>query len=329
LGILIRDAGSGELRFRQDGAPTAVPVPPPNQQQQQNGAVNSHITDNVTGLLLGKLIDRAIPSLAPQSPGELLTQAFAIADRLKPAVPQYTVEQIAARVVERLGPQQQSAPPSPPADPVESAMKSIETAMKFQELMEKIGGKNGGGHGKPRWYESLPQIFEGAKELIPEVVRGVGQVRQMYSTPQNGRPANGVYSPVAQSAPVQPVQGEILPTGASDGQQAPGNGENSAMPVDLRFMLDQYLAGVKGYDTALFLVQARPGGLKVFRDIEKLGAENCVSMLAMRPEARAFVSDPAGRTAVRTWLEDFISFDADEQDESESPEATAAAGAGA
>jgi hypothetical protein len=342
-GVLVRDSVTGAPRLKTEDSAAAAPaaaasLPNTPALQQENGSnVPEAIAASLTGRLLDKLVDRAIPALAPQSPAEMLKMAFEIADKFRivapPSVPPPSVDEIAARLEERMNRNQPVTAPSAPADPVESAMKSIETAMKFQELMEKIGGKNGGGHGKPRWFESLPQIFEGAKELIPEVVRGVGQVRQMYSTPQNGKPANGVYSPVAQSEPVQHPQAEFLPTAATDGHGTAANGENSGIATGfmghLRFMLGQYRDGVRGYDTAVFLVKSRPGGLEVFRQIDALEPEDCISMLAMSAEGRELLADPAGKTAVRTWLEDFTCFDADEQDqdESESPEVTATAGA--
>ncbi len=314
-GVFVRDA-MGSPVLKGNGAPS---VPPPNPNPPQNGAaVNSQITDNVTGLLLGKLIDRAIPALAPQAPqsfAEQLTQAFEIADRLKvaaPSLPLPTVDEIAAKLEERL---KAANPPAAPVDPVKAAMESIETAQKFQELMEKISGKNGTGAGRSHWYDKLPDIFEGAKQLIPEVVRGVQNVRSMYrGAGENGQlPVNGVS---------RPSEGPGAHFGGNGTVDAPL--VETALPDGLgellKFGLDQFLAGVSGFATAVFLVGARPGGLEVFRKVESLGADSCLSLLGMVAAGRAILGNPAQKAAVKVWLEDFISFDPDE--ETQEPKAT-------
>ncbi len=280
----------------------------------------------MTGLLLGKLIDRAIPALTPQAPpsfGEQLKQAFEIADRFKaaaPSLPPPSVEEIAAKVAERLNAER---PPAAPVDPVKAAMESIETAQKFQELMEKISGKNGTGpgrSGRSHWYDKLPDIFEGAKQLIPEVVRGVQNVRSMYrGAGENGQlPVNGV------SRPSEGPGAHFGGNGASEvSPEAP------ALPDGLgellKFGLDQFVAGVTGFNAAVYLVTARPGGLEVFRKVETLGAESCLSLLGMVPAGRAILANPAQRAAVKVWLEDFISFDPDEG-ETEQPASESMAG---
>ncbi len=329
-GVLVRDAGTGLPRLKTEYGPPGSPgAPPAAVPPAVVLGEDSREDRSLMGQLALRLIDRAIPSMTPQTPADVLEQSFRIADRLhgekNGAAP--SIEQIADAVVLRLK-------PAAAADPV-SMFKVYEDIEGFINRVRGAGngGGNGAGSGNGAasgavaWAEAVPRVMEGAVALVGQVT----QILQMYRAsngaaavspgprllPALAGPSAGPGEIPRGSGPGTPAGLPVAGNGAAGGTSETGGAVTLNKIIEIvKLMIEKQAAGVSGEDFRGWLLAGWvEGGEAVYDAMCEKGVDGCMGFLAMFPDTSALVKDPARRAALHGWLVDFLPDEDDEEDD--------------
>jgi len=294
-GDLVRDSATAMPRIRTEGDQPAAPTPAAAAAVSGDSGMNG-----VMGKVMLSLIDRA-----QETPMEKLEQSIKIAQLMRPdppAAPAIDVEQIVERVVAGLN---GAGRPSGPIDLFEAYDKVEGLLRKYRPDPPAVPGAAAPAvEGSAAWAMALPNILMQAKQLVPEIMQGLRELRGTDRPAgfQNGHQSNGGQNPMQQRQEMTMQQRieEVVVAG-----------------------FDRMQHGMVGWDFAAYVCSNHPGGREVFERLYAGGGTvGMMGLLGMNDQAAVLLRDPGTRQQIVSFLDSFFSF-GDEEAESEVPAAAA------
>lgn len=280
MGVLVRDA-HGAPRLRGENDPLPIASPPAAAAGAGHGA------DLFGRDVVGQIVLAAL-NRGNQSPHDAVKDTIEVARMLAPAQPAVDVEILITRVVERLQKGSGSDDAFTQYERMEAFLGRVRGPMKAASAVaDAVADLPAVGDGPSSWAPFLGGILAQARSLIPEVIGAFRELRA-----ENGGATNG-------APPPQP-----------NGVQRPMNMEQRIEQI-ARMGFERMTEGVSGFDFAAWVCNFHVGGFEVYKTLEPAGAVGVIALAAMNPATRALVNDPATRTKLEEFLNDFFTFDTD------------------
>ncbi|HLJ43485.1 MAG TPA: hypothetical protein VKT12_04635, partial [Candidatus Binataceae bacterium] len=294
-----------------DRAPAPLPAQPSPASVVLSTAPQQAPLDRLGEQVIVKLLDRAIPSATSS---DQLADAFKIAERLMPAAP---AENPAIAEIKR-----ELAAIGEKLNGGSNLDRDLAAYERMEAFFTKIGAGRAGssvGSDEPVWMKPLVTLADRLGTLLMMRMGGPAP----HAAPHQAAPAPqpGIHQPAAVPAPPAASYPQFLPA------EAPLM-DRAIQVVSLAML--KFNEGVSGFNFAAWLVGFYPGGREVFKTLEAAGGPvECIGLIAMFPQlqdiTRPVLDDPAKREQLEAWLGDFLDYNADAAESSETGSSAVAA----